>query len=367
MEKIPLINLVLQYRSLKEEIDQAIGRVLESGQFILGPEVMHLEEEVAKFCGVSFAIACGSGTDGLYLSLLALNIKAGDEVITTPFTFVAAAEVISLLKARPVFVDIDPQTFNIRPEAISRAVTSRTKAIIPVHLYGQMAEMKEIMEIAKRYNLKIIEDAAQALGAAYHHQPAGSLGDLGVISFFPTKNLGAFGDGGMILTKDRELAERLKALRNHGSRQKYYHSLLGLNSRLDSLQAAILRIKLKYLTSWNERRKELAARYDRLLAEAVIIPYKSPDHEHIYHQYTIRLKERDRLKEFLSQNGVETAVHYPLSLSLQEAFHYLGYKKGDFPESELASQEVLSLPVYSELRPEQAERVVGLIKEFSQG
>lgn len=364
MEKIPLINLGLQYRVLKDEIDQAIGRVLENGQFILGPEVVSLEEEIAKFCGVSFAVACGSGTDGLYLALLALNIKTGDEVITTPFTFVATAEVISLVGARPVFVDIDPRTFNIRPAAIGKAVTSRTKAIIPVHLYGQMAEMQEIMEIAEKYNLKIIEDAAQALGATYYNKPAGSWGHLGVISFFPTKNLGAYGDGGMVLTKDQGLAERLKALRNHGSKKKYLHFCLGVNSRLDSLQAAILRVKLKYLKAWNEKRKEIALSYNKLLRDGVTVPYAETFNEHIYHQYTIRVRERDKLKDFLSNHGVETAIHYPQSLHLQGAFKYLGYKKGDFPESELASQEVISLPIYPELNPEQAERVGELIKEF---
>lgn len=361
---IPVIDLVSQYRGIKGEIDTAILRVIQSGRFILGPEVSSLEEEIAKFCGVPYAVGCGSGTDALLLSLLALGIKPGDEIITTPFTFIATAEVISLIGARPVFADIDHRTFNIDPESIRKVITSRTKAIIPVHLYGQIAEMEEIMKIAQEYKLKVIEDGAQALGATYHDRHICNFGDVGIISFFPTKNLGAFGDGGMVLTKEKELAQKLRALRNHGSQKKYSHFLIGINSRLDNIQAAILRVKLKYLTVWNKKRKDIAEIYNRLLGEVVTIPYKAPYNGHIYHQYTIRVQERDTLKEFLYNNGVETAVHYPLPLHLQESLQYLGYKRGDFPESEVASCEVLCLPIHPELKIEQVQRVAYLVREF---
>ena len=361
---IPIIDLVAQYHELKSEIDEAIFRVIESSQFILGPEVSSLEEEIAKFCEMPYAVACGSGTDGLYLSLLSLDIKPGDEVITTPFTFIAAAEVITLLGARPVFADIDPRTFNIDPDSIHKAITFKTKAIIPVHLYGQLADMKTIMDIAKSRGLKVIEDGAQALGAMYYNKHTCNFGYMGVLSFFPTKNLGAFGDGGMVLTGDGDLAKKLRALRNHGSQKKYSHFLIGVNSRLDSIQAAILRVKLKYLKMWNEKRKEIAETYNRHLTGIVTIPYKESYNEHIFHQYTIRVKERDKLKEFLYSSGVQTAIHYPLPLHLQESFQYLGYKRGDFPESEAASCEVLSLPVYPELGLDKAQRVAYLIREF---
>jgi dTDP-4-amino-4,6-dideoxygalactose transaminase len=361
---IPIVDLAAQYSHLKDEIDAAISGVIRSGRFILGPEVENLEKEIARFCKAPFACGCGSGTDGLYLSLLALDIKAGDEIITTPFTFAATAEVIALLGARPVFADINPRTLTINPESVKKVITSRTRAIIPVHLYGQIAEMKEIMEIAEAKRLKVIEDGAQALGSMHYNKHIGSFGHAAVISFFPTKNLGAYGDGGMILTKDRDLAEKIKALRNHGSRKKYSHFLIGMNSRLDSIQAAILRVKLKYLKSWNEKRKETADIYNRLLKDTVTIPYKETYNEHIYHQYTIRVKERDILKDFLYNNGIETAIHYPVPLHLQESFRYLGYKRGGLPESEFASCEVLSLPVYPELGLEKAQRVAFLIKEF---
>ena len=361
---VPIIDLTGQYNAIKQEIDTAISRVVQSGQFILGPDVTLLEQEIARFCEVPDAAACGSGTDALYLSLLALGIKAGDEVITTPFTFIATAEVITLLGAKPVFADINPRTFNIDPGSIRKVITNKTRAIIPVHLYGQIADMKEIMDIAKKYNLNVIEDGAQALGAKYHNKHICSFGRIGAISFFPTKNLGAFGDGGMILTKDRELAKKIIALRNHGSQKKYFHYLIGINSRLDTIQAAVLRVKLKYLMTWNKERKEIADTYNRILSEVVTIPYKETFNEHIYHQYTIRVKERDELKEFLSNNRVQTAVHYPLPLHLQESFQYLGYKRGDFPESESASSEVLCLPVYPGLKLEQINKVANLIREF---
>ncbi len=367
---IPIIDLTAQYNGIKREIDAAISRVLQSGRFILGPEVSDLEKEIAGFCEVPYAVACASGTDGLYLSLLALDIKPGDEIITTPFTFIATAEVITLLGAKPVFADINPRTFNIAPESIQKVITPKTRAIIPVHLYGQIADVKEIMDIAKKRGLKVIEDGAQALGARYYNKHICSLGHMTVISFFPTKNLGAFGDGGMVLLPkacDKKFSQKIKALCNHGSREKYSHFLIGVNSRLDSIQAAILKVKLKYLKTWNGKRQEIAKVYNSLLADLVTIPYKEAHNEHIYNQYTIRVKERDRLKEFLSDNGVQTAVHYPLPLHLQESFKYLGYKRGDFPESEAASCEVLSLPVYPELKLESVQRVARLIKEFYKG
>jgi len=373
------LDLKAQYKSIKKEIDSAIKRVLESGYFIGGKEVENFEKSVAKFCGVKYAIGLNSGTDALFLSLKALEIGLKDEVITTPFTFVATAEVIANLgalnqnkfgtgQAKPVFVDIDSQTFNIDASKIEKAITKKTKAIIPVHLFGQMADMDEIMRIAKKYKLKVIEDTAQAIGAKYKGKVAGAIGDLGCFSFFPSKNLGAYGDGGMVVTNNKKLADKIRLLRNHGSslKKKYLNLILGTNSRLDSLQAAILRVKLKYLAKWSKERARKAGYYNKDLKGVgdIIIPKIEIDRNHIFHQYTIRTNLRDKLQQYLKEQGIPTMIYYPLPLHLQPAFKYLGYKNGDFPESEKAAREVISLPIYPELEKKKQDFIINKIKRF---
>ena len=368
--KIPLIDLKAQFNSIKGEVNEAIQGVLQRGQFILGPEVKNFEEEMATYCGTSFAIGVASGSDALRLSLLACGIKPGDEVITSPFTFIATAEAVTNCGATPIFVDIDPRTYNINPTQIEPKVTSKTKAIIPVHLYGQPAEMEPVLELAKRYNLKIIEDCAQALGAEYKGKKVGSLGDAGCLSFFPSKNLGAYGDGGMVVTNDSELAETVRMLGKHGSKTSYHYLVHGFNSRLDALQAAILRVKLKHLDNWNRLRCEKASLYTQLLnqIDGIEPPYTERDKKHSCNYYTIRLKgsrlNRNELRKHLDLQGIRTMIYYPLSLHLQEIYKHLAYKPGDFPESEQAQEEVLSLPMYPELSQGQIEKVVDEIKKF---
>jgi len=379
------LDLKKQYISIKKEIDSAIKRVLDSSVFIGGKEVEEFEQEIARFCGAKYAMGVNSGTDALYLSLKALGIKEGDEVITTPFTFIATAEVIASCGAKPVFVDIDPKTFNIDPDKLFKKLNelkgldklSKLKAIIPVHLFGQMADMDEIFKIAKRYKLYVIEDAAQAIGATMKLKikneklkimKAGTIGDLGCFSFFPSKNLGAYGDGGMIVTNNKKLAEKIRLLKNHGSspKEKYKNLVLGINSRLDAIQAAILRVKVKYLSKWSKKRGEIAKYYSKKLKGVgdIITPEILPDRTHIFHQYTIRTKLRDKLQKYLNDQGVPTMIYYPLPLHLQPAFKYLGYKKGDFPEAEKAAKEVLSLPIYPELSKKQQDFVIQKIREF---
>lgn len=364
--RIPSFDLKRQYQLIKPEIDQAIKEVLESGQFILGENVRLLEEEIASYCGVRYAIGVASGTDALLLSLRACGIESGDEVITTPFTFFATAEVISNLNARPVFVDIDPETFNIDTEKIEKVISKRTRAIIPVHIFGQMCDMERIKEIGERYGLYIIEDACQAIGAVYKGKKSGSIGDTGCFSFFPTKNLGGYGDGGLVTTNDEKIKERLLLLRGHGSKKKYYHDMLGYNSRLDELQAAILRVKLRHLDGWISRRQEIANLYTSLLSDVpyVTTPVIKDGRTHTFHQYVIRAKDRDGLQRYLSESGIGSTVYYPLPLHLQPAYKTLGYKMGDFPEAEKASSEVLALPMWPELRDEEVKEVVKVIKEF---
>ncbi len=367
---IPMTDLKAQYASIKGEIDAAIQQVIESGRFILGPEVEAFEKEMALYCGVKFAIGVASGTDALILSLIACGVKPGDEVITTPFTFIATAEAITQCGAVPVFVDIDKQTYNINPAQIEPKITSKTRAVIPVHLYGQPAEMEAILELGKGHNLKIIEDCAQALGAEYKGKKVGSVGNAGCFSFFPAKNLGAYGDGGLIVTNDPQIAEVVRMLRQHGSKTSYYHIIPGFNSRLDALQAAILRIKLKYLDNWNSLRRQKASSYTQLLREidGVEPPHIEEHNLTSANYYTIRLQnhhiDRNELREYLKSKGVETAVYYPLSLHLQEAYVPLGYKPGDFPESELAQEQVLSLPMFPELSEAQIEEVVSQVNRF---
>jgi dTDP-4-amino-4,6-dideoxygalactose transaminase len=366
--KIPLVDLKAQYGSIKTEIDNAIRSVIGNTQFILGPEVAAFESEIATYCETKFAVGVASGTDALLLALLACNIQPGDEVITTPFTFIATAEVITQCGALPVFVDIDPKTYNIDPTKIELKVTKKTRAIIPVHLYGQPADMDPILELGKKYNLKVIEDCAQALGAKYKGKKVGSLGDAGCLSFFPSKVLGAYGDGGMVVTNNPEIAEKVAMLRNHGCQQKYYHFMPGFNSRLDEFQAAILRVKLRHLDEWIELRRQKVSVYSRLFdqIDGVQPPYAAPDSHHVFNYYTIRLQNgklnRDKLQPYLHSQGIATAIYYPLSLHLQQVYKSLGHKPGDFPESEKAQEEVLSLPIYPELGDDEIERIVGAIR-----
>jgi dTDP-4-amino-4,6-dideoxygalactose transaminase len=364
--KVPLLDLKRQYLAIKGEIDQSIQKVLDHGMFIMGPELKELEEKMAKYCGTKHGIGVASGTDALLLSLRALGVGNGDEVITTTFSFFATAGVISRLGARPVFVDIDSKTFNIDPAKIKGAISSRTKAIMPVHLYGQVAEMDEIGEIALRAGIPIVEDAAQAIGAEYKGRKAGQFGATGCFSFFPSKNLGAYGDGGFITTDDDKLAELLRKLRVHGSKPKYYHSVVGYNSRLDTLQAAVLLVKMNYLPLWHEARRQKADTYNRLLKDVkqITTPFVRDYNYHIYHQYTILAENRDGLKEFLNTKEIGFDTYYPLPLHLQECYRELNYKPGDLPVAESLAHMAISLPVFPELREDEQEYVAGAIKEF---
>jgi len=363
--QIALLDLKGQYAAIKDEIRTAIDEVLESQYFILGPKVQQLESEIAQYCNAKHAIGVASGSDALLLSLMAIGVGHGDEVITSPYTFFATAGSISRLGAKPVFVDIDPKTYNINPQLVEEEITDRTKAVIPVHLYGQCADMEPILEIAEKHNLKVIEDAAQAIGAEYKGRKAGSVGDLGCLSFFPSKNLGGYGDGGMVVTNDEELAEKIRVLRVHGSKPKYYHSTIGCNSRLDALQAAVLSVKIKYLHGWSKKRSENAWLYEQLFQGMdIATPYVEPHNAHVYNQYTIRVKERDDLRAHLKAYGIGTALYYPLPLHLQECYAHLGHKEGDLPESEKASRETMSIPICPELTEEQQKYIVKAVQRF---
>jgi dTDP-4-amino-4,6-dideoxygalactose transaminase len=360
--KVPLLDLKAQYASIKDEVLAAIGEVLESQVCIGGPKVAELEQKIAALSCCVHGVGASSGTDALLNSLMSLGIGPGDEVITTPFTFFATAGCIARTGARPVFVDIDRRTYNIDPNLIERAITPRTKVILPVHLFGQMADMDPIMEIARRHGLAVIEDAAQSISATYKGRPAGSIGTAGCFSFFPSKNLGGIGDGGMIVTNDAQLSERLTVMRNHGSKPKYYHRFVGGNFRLDPIQATVLLVKLRRLDEWSEARRRNAAYYDRTFAGTdVCTPYINPDCVSIYNQYVIRTPRRDELLAALKSAGVGTEVYYPLPLHLQECFRDLGYKPGDMPEAENAAKEVLALPVYPELTQEMLDAVVSVV------
>jgi len=353
MTKIPLLDLKAQYSTIRSEICAAIERVVESQHFILGPEVEALEQEIAAFCNARFAIGVSSGTDALLAALMAIGTGAEDEVITTAYSFFATAGVIARLGARPVFVDINPKTFNLDGTAVIQKITSRTKAIMPVHLFGRCADMDPIIEIVRGKGIHVIEDAAQAIGTSdAKGRQAGTIGDMGCFSFFPSKNLGAFGDGGMVVTNDEKLAETVKVLRVHGGKPKYYHRIVGGNFRLDALQAAVLRVKLKHLTSWTEMRRSNAARYRSLFKEAGLLKCVSVPEDsagHIYNQFVCRFPDRDRLQSFLREKGVETEVYYPIPLHQQDCFSDLGYRSGDFPNSEAAAADSLALPIYPEL------------------
>jgi dTDP-4-amino-4,6-dideoxygalactose transaminase len=361
---VPLLDLKAQYASIKTEVDAAIAEVMESQHFILGPKVEECETAVAAYSGCAHGIGVSSGSDALLACLMAEDIGPGDEVITTPYTFFATAGAIARLGATPVFVDIDPSTYNMNPSLIAEKVTSRTRAIMPVHLYGQMADMDQVMRVADEHRLVVIEDAAQAIGAEYKGRRAGSIGHYGCFSFFPSKNLGAAGDGGMIVTSDRQRAEKLTCLRSHGSRPKYYHRILGGNFRLDAIQAAIVTAKLRHLDAWTTARQRNAARYDRLFREAglvasgaIVLPVTSTD-RHIFNQYVIRVDNRDALQASLKASGVGTEVYYPVPMHLQECFAPLGLRTGAFPESERAANETLALPIQPEITDEQARYVV---------
>jgi dTDP-4-amino-4,6-dideoxygalactose transaminase len=367
--KIPFLDLKAQFATIRHEVVDAVTRTLESQHFILGPEVDALEKEVCVVTGCRYSIGCASGSDALILALLALEIGRGDEVITTPFTFVASAGSIARVGAKPVFADIDPRTFNIDPSAIRKAITSRTKAIMPVHLFGLAADMNEVEDIASDHKIPVIEDAAQAIGARYEGRAVGSMGMMGCFSFFPSKNLGGAGDGGMVTTNDAGLADKLRVLRAHGARRKYEYEMLGMNSRLDALQAAILRVKLRHLDRWANARRNNADRYTDLFHEFrlkswVTAPFVPPRLTHVYNQFTVRVKKRDDLRAHLQGRDIPTEIYYPKSLHLQKAFSYLGHKPGDFPISEGASSEVVSLPIYPELAEEQQRAVVAAIADF---
>ncbi|MDP3791638.1 MAG: DegT/DnrJ/EryC1/StrS family aminotransferase [Candidatus Omnitrophota bacterium] len=366
--KIPILDLQAQYKSIKNEIDAALMKVVGSQHFILGPEVEAFEREVAVYCGTKYAVGVASGTDALILSLKALGIGPGDEVITTPFTFFATAESVSILGAKPIFVDIDPKTYCINPELIEDKITKRTKAIIPVHLFGQCADMDRILEIAKINNLKVIEDTAQAMGATYKDRQAGSMGDAGALSFFPSKNLGGFGDGGMVVTNNKAIADKIKMLRVHGSTIRYIHSEIGANSRLDALQAAILRIKLKYLNKWLDGRRRAAQYYNDHLKDisAIMAPFAPSYNTHTYHLYTLRVKPSpEKLAKFLNDAGIEARTYYPVPLHLQECYKDLNYKKGAIPESESAASQTFSIPIYPELGTKELKLIVEKIIEGS--
>lgn len=368
--KVPLIDLSGQHESLRPNLLEAVARIIDSQQFVLGSEVASLEEEIASYSTTSFAIGCASGSDALLLALMALDIKAGDEVITTPFTFFATGSAIARLGARPQFVDIDPRTYNIDAALVEAAINERTRAILPVHMYGQCADMDALLEIGRRHDLPVIEDAAQAIGATDSGRRAGSMGQLGCFSFYPTKNLGGAGDGGMVVTSDESLATHLRKLRVHGGATEYQHDEIGINSRLDALQAAILRVKLKHLDEWSEARRSKAAIYDELLQEAeragrFVRPFVRVAARHIFHQYVIRAPGyRDELIQHLSAHGVGNKIYYPVPLHLQQCFSYLNYKQGEFPEAERASLETVALPCFPELTEQQQHYVADVLSEF---
>ena len=390
-QPVPLLDLKAQYAAIREEVREAIDRVADSQHFILGPEVEALEKEIADYSECKYGIGVSSGSDALLVCLMAIDLKPADEVITTPYTFFATAGAISRLGGKPVFVDIDPLTYNIDPNRIEAAITPRTRSIMPVHLYGQMADMNPIMEIAQRHKLIVIEDAAQAIGSEYEGRRAGSIGDFGCFSFFPSKNLGGFGDGGLVTAQDSELADRIKLLRNHGYRPKYYNKVIGGNFRLDAIQAAILRVKLKYLDEWTAARQRNANRYRDLFDKAkltigpellqpsqgnltgaselpdvpgVVLPLEAPNVRHIYNQFVIRTSRRDQLMSHLKARKIGTEIYYPVPMHLQECFADLGHRPGDFPLSEHAANETFALPIYPELTEELQSSVVNAIADF---
>ncbi|HET9792597.1 MAG TPA: DegT/DnrJ/EryC1/StrS family aminotransferase [Candidatus Angelobacter sp.] len=366
---LAFLDLKLQFEQIRDEVMRAVTDVFESQRFILGPEVEQLEAEISAYLGCDFAVACASGTDALILALLALGVGPGDEVITTPFTFIATASAITRAGATPVFADIEANSCNLSAESVARAITSKTRAIIPVHLFGLSADMDPIMDIAERHGIAVIEDAAQAIGAAYRGRNVGTIGAMGCFSFFPSKNLGGAGDGGIVATNDPNHADRLRLLRAHGSRHKYQYEILGMNSRLDAVQAAVLRVKLRHLDDWTELRRRNAARYRELFADSGVgaclaLPDVPEGTRHVYNQFTVRCTERDPLREHLRREGIPTEVYYPYALHLQPALAYLGYKEGSLPNAEAAAREVVSLPIYPEFTEYQQRTTVNAIARF---
>lgn len=356
--RVPYLDLKAQYHSIKSEIDTAVSDVLESSQFVLGKEVAAFEQEFANYCGAAECVALNSGTSALHLALIAAGVGPGDEVITVPFTFVASVASILYAGARPVLVDIEPHSFNINPAAVEAVITPRTKAIMPVHLYGQTADMDPILDVARRHGLIVIEDAAQAHGAKYKGRSAGTLGDIGCFSFYPTKNLGAYGEGGAITTNNSEYASKIRMLRDWGQDSKYHHLLRGFNYRMEGLQGAILRVKLRHLERWLESRRAIAATYTRQLTDSGLsLPQEMPWARHVYHVYSVRTSDRDAFRSALQEEGIQTAVHYAIPVHLQPAYADLGYRGGSFPESEAAANEVVALPIYPELNQTQADAV----------
>ena len=392
-QPVPLLDLQAQYKTIRDELREAMDRVAESQHFILGPEVEALEREIAAYSQCEFGVGVSSGSDALLVALMAIDLKPGDEVVMPPYTFFATAGAVARLGGKPVFADIDPLTYNVDPAAIEKVLTDRTRAIIPVHLYGQMADMGPIMEFANQHNLHVIEDAAQAIGSEWHSRRAGSIGHFGCFSFFPSKNLGGFGDGGMVTTNDPELADRLKLLRNHGYRPKYYNKVVGGNFRLDAIQAAVLRVKLKYLDQWTAARQRNAELYRELFEKAemsipqsylqsdsddgatsnlaalsgVVLPTEAPDVRHIYNQFVIRSGRRDELMAFLKARKIGTEIYYPVPMHMQECFAYLGHRTGNFPASERAADETLALPIYPELNDGMLATVVEAVADFYAG
>jgi dTDP-4-amino-4,6-dideoxygalactose transaminase len=365
MRTIPLVDLKAGFIPIKNEVMKALEDVLNEMHLYLGPNSQALEREFAAYCNTQFAIGVGSGTEAIQFALLAYGVKSGDEVITTPHTFFATAEAIAVIGAIPVFAEIDPVTYTINPEGLEKKITGKTRAIIPVHMYGQVSDMEPIVDIAKEYGIHVIEDACQAHGAFYRDKKAGSLGDAGCFSFYFTKNLGGYGEGGMVTTNDPKIAETIQLYRNHGHRAKFEHAVFAYNGRLDEMQAAILRIKLKYLDEYNRKRREIAERYNALLQDTPLtLPKEAPGRKHVYHLYVVRSKQRDSLQDFLHGRGIGTGIHYKTPVHLQEAARDLGYKKGDFPEVEAACSEILSLPIYPELDQESQMYIIENIKEF---
>lgn len=372
MRKIQMVDLKTQYDNIKAEVDADVQQVIDTTQFINGAATKNFSTHLAQYLNVNHVLPCANGTDALQIALMALNLKEGDEIITVPFTFVATVEVVALLKLKPVFIDVDPHTFNIDVNKIEEKITSRTKAIIPVHLFGQCADMEKIMALAEKYHLTVIEDTAQAIGAEYifsdgRKQKAGTIGHIGTTSFYPTKNLGCYGDGGALITNDDVLAKKIKIICDHGSEKKYYYDSIGVNSRLDSMQAAVLNVKLKYLDAYNTKRNSAAAQYDERLKNiaGITIPLRVKNSTHVFHQYTILVEDgRDPLKEYLQQKVIPSMIYYPVPLHMSDAYKIYGYADGDFPVSEKIAQQVLSLPMHTELDEEQIDFICHAIKEF---
>jgi len=363
---IPIVDLKRQYKAIKSEVDSVIAEVINSSWFILGEQVEKFEKEFADFSGTKYAVGVGSGTEALHLALVALGVKSSDEVITVPNTAIFTVSAISFANAEPVFVDIDPQYYTIDPAKIEKAITKKTKVILPVHLYGQCADMDAILEIAKKYNLRVVEDTCQAHGAEYKGKKAGSMGDCGCFSFYPTKNLGAYGDGGMIITNNPELAEQLKMLRDGGRKKRYYHKVKGFNSRLDEIQAAILRVKLKYLDTWNKLRRKNASLYNTLITNEKIIKAMEANYgKHVYHLYVVRIHERNKFQQHLKNNNINTYSHYPIPIYLQEAYRFLGLKRGACPVAEKCADEILSLPMFPELEEREISYIADIINKFN--